>query len=81
MLKFVVLYHQVICLYSAWQYYELTTLISSEYFAAIPSKIKRILPQLPSCEAYVLGNNKLAGTNILELNGEFILIYDIEKSV
>lgn len=72
----------VICLYSAWQYYELTTLISSEYFVAIPSKIKRILPDYPPVRLmYWEDNQYLLGQIRLELNGEFILIYDIEKSV
>ncbi len=72
----------VICLYSAWQYYELTTFISSEYYIAIPSKIKRILPDFPPIRLmYWKEMQYLLGQTRLEISGENILIYDLEKSV
>ena len=74
--------HAVICLFSAWSFYELSTQISTEIHAAIPAKDKVHLPDYPPIKLYYW-NKRFYETGIIETtyNEEQITIYDIEKSV
>jgi predicted transcriptional regulator of viral defense system len=42
----------VLCLYTAWQFHELTNTVSSKVHMAIPEKIKRVLPPFPPISLY-----------------------------
>ena len=72
----------VICLFSAWRFYELSTQTSTEIHVAIPAKDKVNLPDYPPIKLYYW-NKRFYETGIIETNynGEQIKIYDIEKSV
>jgi predicted transcriptional regulator of viral defense system len=68
----------VICLFSAWQFYGLTTHISSEYHMAIPNKSKVVLPPFPPIKIYYWSDNYY---NLGKINENGINIYTVEKSV
>jgi len=68
----------VFCLFSAWQFYDLTTNNSSEYHIAIVRESKIILPEYPPIKLYHW-SEKFYSLGINEI--EHIKIYDLEKSV
>ena len=72
----------VLCLYSAWAYYELTTQIPTEYYVAIEKSRKIRVPDYPPITLCFWKENiyKLGVVNAL-IDGYDIPIYDIEKSV
>ena len=72
----------VICLFSAWRFYELSTQTPTEIHVAIPAKNKVILPDYPPIKLYYW-DKRFYETGIIKttLNEEQITIYDIEKSV
>lgn len=72
----------VICLFSAWRFYELSTQTSSVIHVAIPAKDKVLLPDYPPIKLYYW-NKRFYETGIIETTytEEQITIYDIEKSV
>jgi len=72
----------VICLFSAWKFYELSTQTSTVIHVAIPAKDKVLLPDYPPIKLYYW-NKRFYETGIIEktYNEEQIKIYDIEKSV
>jgi len=72
----------ILCLYTAWDYYELTTFKASKYFVAIPSKTKRKVPDYPPIE--LIYRNEISyklGRSVIDGRSGKISIYDIEKSV
>ncbi len=72
----------VICLFSAWNYYELTTYLPHEFHIAIGKKSKIKLPDYPPIKLYYWDNNSLkTGIKTVEINNSKITIFDIEKSV
>jgi len=72
----------VVCLFSAWHFYELTTFVPSKHYMAIPSKTKRILPAFPPIElTYWKETSYQLGKVEVEQKEGLITIYDIEKSV
>jgi predicted transcriptional regulator of viral defense system len=72
----------VVCLFSAWNFYDLTTFVPSKHYVAIPSKTKRILPAFPPIELnYWKDTSYQLGKVEVEQNGGFVNIYDVEKSV
>lgn len=72
----------IICLYSAWNYYELTTYIPHEYHIAIERKSKIKLPDYPPIKIYYWDSSILQiGVNKEVIDKVKIEIYDIEKSV
>ena len=72
----------VICLFSAWNYYELTTYIPHEFHVAIEKKSKVKLPDYPPIKLYYWDNNYLkTGTKTVKIDNSDIMIFDIEKSV
>ena len=75
--------HQaVICLFSAWRFYELSTQTPTEIHVAIPAKNKVLLPDYPPIKLYYW-DKRFYETGIIQTtyNEEQITIYDIEKSV
>jgi predicted transcriptional regulator of viral defense system len=72
----------VFCLFTACQYYELSTFISSEYHLAIPKKSKVVLPEYPPIKLYYWEQTSYS-TGITQINKDGIAIqmYDIEKTV
>lgn len=72
----------VICLYSAWRFYELSTQTHPEIHIAIPAKSKVLLPDYPPIKLYYW-ETRFYETGIIETtyNEENIIIYNIEKSV
>lgn len=72
----------ILCLFSAWQYYELSTSISPFYHLAIPHKAKLKLPDYPPVKLYYW-SEKYYNMGITEqlIDGEKIPIYSLEKSV
>ena len=72
----------VICLFSAWQFYELTTTISSFVHIAIPVRKKPVLADFPPTKIYFWSADYYEiGKISTTYNEEQITIYDIEKSV
>lgn len=72
----------VLCLYSAWFHYGLTTEIPNAYYVAIDSKRKVTLPEYPPIEVFYWKENYLnLGVETANINGYDVKIYDIEKSV
>ncbi len=72
----------VLCLYSAWAYYRLTTQIPSGYYVAIEKSRKIRVPDYPPITLCFWKENmyKLGIVNTL-IDGYDVPIYDIEKSV
>ena len=72
----------VICLFSAWRFYELSTQIPTEIHIAIPAKNKVLLPDYPPIKLYYWDKRFYeTGRFQTTYNEEQITIYDIEKSV
>jgi len=72
----------LICLYSAWNYYNLTTYIPHEHHIAIEKKAKIRLPDYPSIKLYYWDKSVLnIGKSSVEINNVLVNIYDLEKSV
>ena len=72
----------VLCLYSAWYVYRLTTQIPVEHYVAVEKSRKVVLPDYPpikicfwSEKAYEMGIVEM------EIEGLMCKIYDVEKSV
>ena len=72
----------VLCLYSAWAHYRLTTQIPQGFYVAIPRKQKITLPDYPPI---ILNywDRSIYGVGIVrqQIDGFAIPIYDMEKSV
>lgn len=72
----------VLCLYSAWFHYGLSTEIPTAFCIAIDAKRKVSLPVYPPVDLYYWKGNFLnLGICVAEINGLNVRIYDIEKSV
>ena len=72
----------VLCMYSAWEHYELTTHIPSAFCIAIPRKRKLVLPEFPPITLYYWSNHLLEfGTTIAKVHGHKVHVTDLERSV
>jgi predicted transcriptional regulator of viral defense system len=72
----------VVCMFSAWQFYQLTTTVSPEVHLAIPVRKKPALPDFPPVQMYYWSAVYYdIGITETEFNGEKIRLYDLEKSV
>lgn len=72
----------VVCMYSAWAYYELTTKLPPDICIAIEKKRKVILPDYPPVALYYWSQTSFElGIVEREIEGYRIRIYDLEKSV
>ena len=72
----------VLCLYSAWFYYQLTTQVPVEHYVAVEKSRKIVLPDYPPIRL-CFWNQTTYSTGIKEeiMSGHQCLIYDLEKSV
>lgn len=72
----------VLCMYSAWEHYELTTQIPYAFCIAIPRKRKLVLPEFPTVTLYYWSDHLLEfGTTTEEVYGHTIRVTDLERSV
>ena len=72
----------VLCMYSAWSYYSLTTQIPQSYCIAIERSRKVVLPEYPPIELYFFSNNIFElGVSETVIEGFKVNVYDLEKSV
>ena len=72
----------VFCMFTAWVHYELTTSVSPEYHIAVPKSMKIIIPDYPPIRIYYW--NKYfyeIGITEVEIGGQAVKMYDIERSV
>jgi predicted transcriptional regulator of viral defense system len=72
----------VFCMFTAWAHYELTTSVSPEYHIAVPKSMKIIIPDYPPIRIYYW--NKYfyeIGITEVEIGGQAVKMYDIERSV
>ena len=72
----------VLCLYSAWFYYQLTTQVPVEHYVAVEKSRKIVLPDYPPIRL-CFWNQTTYSTGIIEveMSAHRCLIYDMEKSV
>lgn len=72
----------ILCLYSAWSYYNLTTQIPDAFYVAVSRSRKIKLPDFPDIKPVFQRNNLLdIGKTEIEEQGIKVLITDIERSV
>lgn len=72
----------VVCLTSALSYYDLTTYTPSEYQIAIYRKSKVVLPDYPPINLCYFSKKYFhTGINQINIEGNLIRIYDIEKTI
>ena len=72
----------VLCMYSAWEHYELTTQIPSAFCIAILRKRKLVLPEFPPVTLYYWSDHLLEfGTTTAEVHGHKVRVTDLERSV
>lgn len=72
----------VLCLYSAWSYYNLTTQIPGEFFVAVDRSRKISLPTFPDIKLVYQRKELLnIGRSEIEEQGIHLMITDLERSV
>lgn len=72
----------ILCMYSAWAYYGLTTQVPQQYDVAIKRGRKVTLPQYPSFSVHNLTDSVLnTGVTNTKISGYEVKIFDLEKSV
>lgn len=72
----------ILCLYSAWSYYNLTTQIPDAFYVAVSRNRKIKLPEFPDIKPVFQRNDLLEiGKAEIEEHGIKVLITDIERSV
>ncbi|GAB3900019.1 type IV toxin-antitoxin system AbiEi family antitoxin domain-containing protein [Spirosoma agri] len=72
----------IFCLYTACQYYELSTFVASSYHLAIPKKSKVVLPDYPPIKLYYWETDSYqTGQTEIKQDGVSIRMYDLEKTV
>lgn len=77
-----VVHGSVLCLYSAWSYYELTTQVPQAYCLAIKHGRKIVVPDYPPINLYHWSGNAFSlGITEKVIEGFKVRIYDMEKSV
>lgn len=72
----------ILCLYSAWEYYGMTTQIPSAYFIAIDRDRKVVVPDFPPIQLVYQNKQILSlGRTIAEIQGFRVSVYNRERSV
>ena len=72
----------VLCLYSAWAYYELSTQVPHSFNIAIEKNRKVKLPVYPPIALYYWKREyQELGITMKKIGGYQVMIYDLEKSV
>ena len=74
--------HGVICLESALAYYKLTTYTPGEYTVAVKRNYNIKLPDYPPVKLYYFSDKYyMDGIEKIDINGNIIKIYNIEKTI
>ena len=77
-----IIHHGVICLVSALAYYELTTYTPGEYTIAVRRNYNIKLPDYPPIKLYYFSDKYyMDGIEKIDINGNIIKIYNIEKTI
>lgn len=77
-----IIQHGVICLVSALAYYELTTYTPGEYTIAVRRNYNIKLPDYPPIKLYYFSDKYyMDGVEKIDINGNIIKIYNIEKTL
>lgn len=77
-----IIHHGVICLGSALAYYELTTYTPGEYTIAVGRNYNIKLPDYPPIKLYYFSDKYyMDGIEKIDINGNIIKIYNIEKTI
>jgi len=77
-----IIHHGVICLVSALAYYELTTYTPGEYTIAVGRNYNIKLPDYPPIKLYYFSDKYyMDGIEKIDINGNIIKIYNIEKTI
>lgn len=77
-----IIQHGVICLVSALAYYELTTYTPGEYTIAVRRNYNIKLPDYPPIKLYYFSDKYyMDGVEKIDINGNIIKIYNIEKTI
>ncbi len=72
----------VLCLFSAWYVYRMTTQIPVEHYVAVEKSRKVVLPDYPPIKVCFWGEKAYKmGIVEREIEGHMCKIYDVEKSV
>jgi len=72
----------VFCLFTAWQYYNLSVYSPFEFSVAIRKKQKIILPAYPPIKLYYwIDKFYLLGITEIVIDNQRVKIYDLEKSI
>lgn len=73
---------KILCLFSAWNVYNLTTVIPQSYDIAIKRGRKITLPDYPEISLHRFSDNILhLGETTMTVSGYEIKIYDVERCV
>jgi predicted transcriptional regulator of viral defense system len=72
----------VFCTFTAWRYYNLSVYIPHEFYVAIRSKQKIVLPAYPPIKLYYW-TDRFYKTGITEIaiDNQIVKIYDLERSI
>ena len=77
-----IIHNGVICLVSALAYYELTTYTPGEYTIAVRRNYNIKLPDYPPIKLYYFSDKYyMDGVEKIDINGNIIKIYNIEKTI
>lgn len=72
----------ILCLYSAWAHYQMTTQIPSAYFVAIDRDRKVVVPEFPVIQLVYQSKQILSvGRTRTQIQGFAVSIYDRERCV
>ena len=72
----------ILCQYSAWHYYGMTTQVPDSFYVAIDRNRKVVLPSIPDITLVYQSPSLLKlGVEIVNINGFTIRIYDRERCV
>ena len=72
----------ILCMFSAWEHYGLTTQVPQQYDVAIKRGRKVVAPQYPNFKLHNLSDNALnLGVTTANISGYKVKIFDIEKCV
>lgn len=72
----------ILCLYSAWAYYEISTQIPTAFFVAVDTHRRVVVPDYPPVTlCYWQKKYRELGVVRREISGHSVLITDLEKSV
>jgi predicted transcriptional regulator of viral defense system len=72
----------ILCMFSAWEHYGLTTQVPQQYDIAIKRGRKIVVPQYPNFKLHNLSDNALnLGVTTETISGYKVKIFDLEKCI